>query len=498
MGIEPQSNRENSDLFRSIKASILVVDDEKRIRDGCSSILAKEGFNVQTAESGYDALKALETHYFDIILLDLMMPGISGMEILSHVKAADVDTVIIVITGYATVENSIAAMKRGAFDFISKPFSPDDLRLVISKAIEYIQTLQDIVHEKSRMRALINCLSDAVMATDRSKRVALANQAFLKTIGYQGREFIGKPARQLLLNDELDEMIDEALAMPKGEFNELTREITYRPLGETEESVLLARCVPFRDKVGRNLGTITVLQDITAIKRMNQMKSELVSMVSHEIRGPLNTVLMQVKLVSDGLAGQVTEKQKELLVRMSDRLKSLVKLSSELLDLAKIESGLINQEREVLQMADILEDQVAFFQTRAEGKKIKLNLLPIPDLTPVLANRANMEEVLSNLLSNAIKYTQENGTVTIRAAESHGYLCIEVSDTGIGIEKEEQDHILQRFYRVKNDKTRFIPGTGLGLAIVNSIVRAHHGRITLDSEFGKGSTFRVYLPFAPQ
>ncbi|MBN2123085.1 MAG: response regulator [Deltaproteobacteria bacterium] len=484
-------------LITPFEPRILVVDDEKRIRDGAHKMLTQDGYDVAVAENGFEGLKMIEKEHFDIILLDLMMPGLSGMEVLAHVKTLHPDTVTIVITGYATLEHSVEAMKKGAFDFLSKPFSPEDLRVVVAKAIEYIRTLQDIATEKSRVRVLINHLADGVMATDNRKNVALANPAFLKMVGDPGREALGRPVKHVVLSEKIEEMIDQALAMSEEEFVELTAEINHRPLGETQEAVLGVRCIPFRDRLGRSLGTVTVLHDITALKRMDQMKSDLVSMVAHEVRSPLNTVLMQVKIVTDGLAGTVSPKQKEILERITDRLKSLVTLSAELLDLAKIESGLLTQEKEKIHLEGLIRDQVDFYLPRAQDKGIRLTLKPLPDLAPVLANRYNMEEVISNLISNAIKYTPEEGAVTVSALMENDYLCIRVSDTGIGISEDDREHILDRFYRVKDDKTRHITGTGLGLAIVKSILKAHNGTIRIESEVDKGSTFSVYLPTIP-
>ena len=145
----------NIDLMQGQHATrILVVDDEKRIRDGCCTTLNGDGFDVESAENGFVGLKKIDEEHFDIILLDLMMPGLRGIDLLSHVKTKHPDTLVIVITGYATLEHAIDAMKKGAFDFISKPFSPDDLRSVIGRAIDYIRTLGDIAYEKSRMRVL--------------------------------------------------------------------------------------------------------------------------------------------------------------------------------------------------------------------------------------------------------------------------------------------------------------------------------------------------------
>lgn len=470
------------------KHNILVIDDEKRIRDVTNRMLTEEGFDVALAETGEIGMKMVDEKHYDIILLDLMMPGISGLDVLPHLKSHHPYSVVIVITGYATLEHSIEAMKKGAFDFIPKPFSPQDLRIVIVKAIEFIRTLQDIANEKSRMGILVNQLSGGVMATDIQKRVALANPAFLKMIDYFEEDAIGQLAGDVVRNKKIERMIDKALSMHEEKFADLTEELDF---GDT---ILSVRCIPFRDRLNRNLGTITVVYDITALKKMDQLKSDFVSMVAHEVRSPLNSIGMQLKVILDRLAGDVTEKQHEILDRASGKIKALNNLCTELLDLARIESGLIVQEKEKLNMGKLLQDQTAFFQEAARAKKIQLKLDTIPELQPMLANLGNMEEVFSNLISNAINYTPDGGKVTISAKVEKKYLCITVSDTGFGIPGEDLERIFERFFRVKNEKTRHIIGTGLGLPIVKSIVEAHNGKIKVESELGKGSRFYVYLP----
>ena len=158
------TERQSFDIL--FKPKILVVDDEKVIREGCREVLALEGFEILLAENGEQGLEMIEKVHFDVVLLDLMMPGLSGFDVLSRVKALHPDTSIVVITGYATIEHSIEAMKNGAFDFIPKPFSPDQLRVVVSKAIEHTSALKDIASEKSRMRVLIDLLANGVMVTD--------------------------------------------------------------------------------------------------------------------------------------------------------------------------------------------------------------------------------------------------------------------------------------------------------------------------------------------
>jgi len=491
--VENTEKQEIADTF-SFRPKVLVVDDEDRIQKACHRLLTREGCEVALAGNGIKGLKMIEEAHFDIVLLDLMMPGMSGMDVLTGIKARHPDTVIIVITGYATLEHSIETMKKGAFDFLSKPFSPQELRVVISKAIEFIRTLQDIASEKTRMRVMVNTLKEGVLTTDHQKSIVLANPAFLKMIGARTRSAVGRQVDEIVKNPRILEMIDQALAQTSGHFSEITNELALIPEDGKEETIIGVRCFPFRDRLDRNLGAVTVFHDITALKKMDQLKSDFVSMVAHEIKSPLNSILMQLKVVLDGLAGDLTEKQTEMLQRSADKITSLAQLASELLDLSKIESGLINQDRETLNLGQLITEQVQFFREKADAKSLNLIRKPVSEDLKVIANRTNIEEVLSNLISNAIRYTPSNGKIEVWADQTDDCVNLHVADTGLGIAKDEIDHIFDRFYRVKNEHTRFINGTGLGLAIVKSIVESHHGTIHVKSEPGKGSHFIVCLP----
>ncbi len=475
---------------------ILVVDDEHRIRDACRMVLREAGFDVDCVEDGSKGLEMIDRSHYDVVLLDLMMPMVSGFEVLEKIKALHPDTAVIVITGYSTLEHSIEAMKKGAFDFIPKPFTPEHLRVTVSKALSYTQALQDIAESRSRIRTLVNRLSDGVLCTDVHHKVVLANPAFLRMIDYLGENVLGRDIGEFLEILRITEMIHQTLDMAEEEFGELTAVVEKLGRAEGEETVLEVRCCPFRNRAGTNVGVITVLHDITALKKMDRMKSDFVSTVSHEIRGPMNSVLMQLQVVLDGLAGDLTRRQKEILERAGEKIRNLVAMASELLDLARIESGLIAQEREVLDLVEINRDQVTFHQARAESKSIRLSLDAPAALPPVLANRRNMEEVLSNLITNAITYTPSGGEVHVSLDSDGAFVRIRVRDTGMGIDAEDLPRLFQRFYRVRNERTRHIHGTGLGLAIVKGIVEAHQGRIDVSSEAGKGSVFTVHIPVA--
>jgi two-component system, OmpR family, phosphate regulon sensor histidine kinase PhoR len=485
-----------ADIDGTEKPRILVIDDEPRIRDACQMVLLEMGFEVALASEGAQGLAMLKEKHFDIILVDLMMPVLSGFDVLFQVRDKHPDTVVIVITGYATIEHSIEAMKKGAFDFIPKPFSPDQLRAVVNKSIKYTRALQDITDTKSRLRLMVNRLMDGVMTTDNEQRIVLTNPAFLHMLGYHGENVVGRLVAEVIPNETLVRMIDEALAMPPEIFTEIVQELCFEPRDGQSERILSVRCSPFRGRTGVNLGTITVLHDITAIKKIERMKSDFVSMVSHEIRSPMNSLLMQMKVILDGLAGEVTDKQREILERASGKMQNLTAMVSELLDLARIEAGLVTDEKETLDIRALLEEQVVFHLPGAQAKNISLQLEPLPVLPTIQANRRGMEEVFTNLITNAIKYSPRDRQIFLSVTLENGYIAVTVRDSGFGIPEEDLEQIFTRFYRVKDSNTREIHGTGLGLAIVKSIVDAHHGSIKVASKLGQGTAFTVLLPYA--
>ncbi len=474
---------------------ILVVDDEPRIREACRMVLEASGYSVTLAPDGPEGLRLIEAEHFDIILLDLMMPVLSGFDVLSRVKALHPDTIVIIITGYATLDHSVEAMKKGAFDFIPKPFTPDHLRVVVAKAIEHTRALRDIAETQSRMRVLINRISEGVMCANVQERVVLANPAFLRLVGSTLDKAAGRAVDEVVAIPELLDMVRTALSPAAGSgAPEIAAELELSLPGAAEPVIVDARCVPLRDRRGSVIGVIGMLHDITALKHMDRLKSEFVSMVSHEIRGPMASVMMQLKVVLDGLAGELTDKQRGILERAYDKIANQVQMAGELLDLARIESGLIAQEREEVEMIALIREQVDFHQARAAAARVELTLGPLPAEARLNANRRNMEEVLSNLIVNALKYSPDGGRATVSAQADGEYLVIRVADSGLGITAEDVTRIFNRFFRVKSEQTRFIQGTGLGLSLVKSIIESHQGRIEVASRPGAGSTFTVFLP----
>jgi two-component system, OmpR family, phosphate regulon sensor histidine kinase PhoR len=482
--------------------TILVVDDEKVIRDGCSRLLSREGYRVLTAVNGQEALGMLATEPVNLILCDLVMPVMGAFEVLEEVKVKHPELPLIIITGHGTVSNAVEAMKKGAYDFITKPFRADHMSLVIKRALDkqtlerrarelqdaQAQNLYDLAIEKSRIRSIINCMADGVLVTNRELEIVLHNPALTRLLELPG-SFDSPTALSACLPDEdLEQGLRSLLEMGHEESGLISREL------QQGNRTIHALSAPVPGLNGQVLGTVTVFQDITTFKELDEMKSNFIQMVSHELRSPLASIKQLLTVVLDGLAGETTEKQKELLGRSQLKIQSLLNLINDLLDVAKIESGHAFQQLVPLHLAEVLDQTVALLRPRAESHKVALLVELPPDLPLIQADPRSMEELFTNLISNAVHYSPDGGKVNICAVSHGDYLEVLVTDTGVGIEAEEIPKIFDKFYRVKHPKTRQVIGTGLGLAIVKGIVESHRGSIEVESEPGVGTTFRVLLP----
>ncbi len=492
----------------AINARILVVDDEQIMRDGCTRILSKGEWEVVTAENGEAGLEAIKKgDGFDLMLLDLMMPGISGMEVLEATRQVDANLLVVVITGYATVELAVEAMKKGAYDFIPKPFTPDQLRIVVQRALdkralqremevlrsEREKSLRDIATEKSRIMTIIHCMGDGVLVCDRDSCVVLTNPAAGRMLGMPESSLIGNQLATCGIDGTLTETIMESLRPVDPAFTGVSRELCP---GGSSPPYLRAHTAPVKNDMGETLGAVTVLQDITGLKELDRMKSDFVAMVSHELRSPVASVQQQLSVILEGLSGDLNERQVRMLTRAKERARGLLDLINDLLDLSKIEAGMAVQYKEPLNVEELLRKVHQSMVPEAEAKGLKLKLSMEEPMPSISGDRTNLEGVFTNLVNNAIKYTPEGGEVTIHATGDGKNVRIEISDTGIGISKGDLARIFDRFYRVKSEKTRQIVGTGLGLSIVKHIVEAHLGTISVESEEGAGSTFTVVLPAA--
>ena len=465
------------------------------------------GFNISTAASGQEALDGFKKIRPAIVLLDLKMPGMDGMEVLKRIREIDAGIIVIVITGYATVETAIQAMKQGAYDFIPKPFEPDQLRLIVNRASEKIRlemaakkfalerqrTLLDLGTEKSRIRTIIESLPNGVLVTNTLGQVVLVNPAFKQIIGFELDPPLGEGINRYLPDDGLCELV---INISKG------KHIDFEDIPEYEFSIskdqyFMAKGRPVLGQKNECLGAVVTIVEITALKMIDLLKSEFVAKVSHELRSPLSTIHEQLAVVLGDMMDIAPETDQKILGRAKEKTHSLISLIGDLLDLSRIEEGIICKEPVPVQLDKLLKSIIDFLQDKANAKKQTLTLEFLDNNIPDLqADPLALESVFGNLITNAINYTPENGQIRITVEMAGIHVKVDVIDNGFGIENRHLEQIFERFYRVKNDRTRYITGTGLGLPIVKELVQTMGGLVEADSTVGKGSTFTVLLPVA--
>jgi len=483
------------------KIKILVVDDEKVVRDGCHRVLSGKGYEVFSAENGQLAMDLLAKEPVDIILLDLKMPVMSGEEVLEKTRTRYPDIPVIIITGHGTVDTAVACMKNGAYDFITKPFQIDQFLLTINRAAEKrkleekarlyqeekLRNLYDLNLEKSRLRTIINCIANGVMVTNRNLEIVLHNPALMRLLEIADKIENPISVSQIINDDSLIATLKQIQAGEASKDGFISQEI------EAGKKLLRAFSAPALGPDGGVVGTVTVLQDITAFKQLDMMKSDFVNMVAHELRSPLVSIRQQDNVLLEGLAGPLQEKQRDFLTKGVRKIDQLLELINDLLDIAKIEAGKHIQHQVPTDIEQVMKDTISLMEPRAREQGITLNCF-CQNMRPVHADPKAIEEIFNNLITNAINYSPDGGQVTVNAEGLGEYMEIKVSDTGVGIDPEEVPKIFDKFYRVKHPKTRKVMGTGLGLSIVKGVVESHNGTIDVESVPDKGTTFRILLP----
>lgn len=484
--------------------NVMVVDDEENIRFAVERILRKVGCNVFKAADGKEALNILEKEKIEIVFLDLKMPGMDGMEVLQRIREIDEFILVIIITGYATIETAIEAMKQGAYDFIPKPFEADQLRLVARRALEKIyltkeaarleeerrRTLFDLATEKSRTHTIVEALPNGVLVTNSRNQIVLMNQVIKQYLGLDTYENIGKTLDECFTDEALCEFIKNIFQKQS-----IGNDIPTYEMELAENKILLVRGKPVLGEDEAFLGVVVIFVDISAIKRLDRLKSDFVAKVSHELRSPLSTIHEQMAFVlQDMLEQEQSLRDQKILARAQEKTRGLISLIEDLLDLSRLESGTAYQNIQAVQVEEVLSSLVDFVQGQAQEKNQTLSLhLPDSSLLPVYADPQALESIFHNLIANAIKYTPEQGEINVQVEPKQNCLQVIVEDNGFGIKEEEQERIFERFYRVKDEKTRNITGTGLGLAIVKGLLDDIGGSISVQSQPGEGSTFTVTL-----
>ena len=375
-------------------ARILVIDDDFGMREGCKRALQPHGFEVEVAATGEEGLLKVREGGFDLVLLDVMMPDVSGIDLLIPIQEYDPDLPCIIITGYASIELATQAIKLGAYDFVSKPFDSDTLLRAVNQGLE-------------------------------KRRLSLEVKRGLIT---KGRA--------------------EQLAREKSE-----------------------------------------------LEKIDKIKSQFTLLVAHELRAPVAAIQSYLKLILEGYVPP--ERQMEIIHKAERRARDQLELIGDLLDLAHLREASMKVSLVPMDISVPLRETVDMMRARADEKGLTIAVQIEPDLPLININGENMKRLWTNLISNAVKYNRPNGSIEITlGTHADGEIIATVRDTGIGIAPEYQERIFDDFVRTDEAKKMEAHGTGLGLSIAKRIVENYGGRIWVDSELGKGSTFTFVLPIA--
>jgi signal transduction histidine kinase len=401
----------------------------------------------------------------------------------------------------SAVTRSAQAIGAGNLDQVVPVLARDELgqladafNVMARQLRAYRQSSYDrLLRAQRTSQATIDSFPDPVLVIDPQGAVEMANPAAQRLLGVRPQKE-GEIVLTWAAPEPLRAPLERALLHQEPFRPDGLGQVVVLSLGG-QEHFFLPRVLPIADPYGNTLGAAVLLLDVTRFRLLDQVKSDLVATVSHELKTPLTGIRLVVHLLLEETVGSLTPKQTELLLDARDNAERLLTMINNLLDLAKIEEGRVRLRRVPEAPAALLQAAAEAVRPRAEDKEVALTVEAADDLPPVAIDAERMDHALRNLLDNALAHTERGGRITLGAAASDGAVVLSVADTGVGIPPEHLPHLFERFSRVPGRSSD--GGTGLGLAIVREIVTAHGGSITCESRPGEGTTFRITLPTSP-
>lgn len=370
----------------------------------------------------------------------------------------------------------------------------------LGAALENAQLYDEVIKSKAYIENLVENAGDAVVPTDMEDRILTWNRGAEVIFGYSKEEAVGMNLAIILPPRHLRELEE---IRNKVRLAGVIRNLEVRRKRKDGAIIDVALAVsPITDQEGHVIGFLHLAKDITEKKRfeqrlkdLDQMKSDFVSNVSHELRTPLTAIKGSVDNMLDGITGALNEKQTRYLTRIKSNADRLTRLINNILDLSRIEAGKIDLKPTYLSLAALAQEVAESIRPVAVEKLISLEVASRDLTATAWADRDKITQVLMNLVGNAVKFTTPHGKVTV-AVQRDGdqWAQISVTDTGPGIPSEEAKKIFDRFYQISRPGKQKTKGTGLGLSISKALVEMHGGKIWVESEVGRGSTFAFTLP----
>ena len=502
---------------------VLLIDDEEGIRKVMSIALRDAGYVVWIAESGEQGLEIFRRELPALVLTDIKMPGMDGIEVLRRIKDLATDSEVIIITGHGEMELAISALQLEASDFITKPIHDEALFIALKRAEEkislkrqlrdYTENLELRVKEATAevrrisdfQANLIDDSLDGIVAGDADRKVVIFNTSAQRLTGYGEEEVVG----QLTLEDLYGkELVDHWLSRQsqKGEPSS-------EDLSAHQDTTILSRQgkrIPIRlthtilEEKGQKVGCVTFFQDLREIRRLEKqlVQSERLAAIGQTSA----TIAHAIKNIVGGLKGGMFVVNKGFELANQEYLqngwdmvqRNIAKISSLAMDLLTY-SKERKPEYRLAQVNEVAGEVVELMKVRAEEFKVNLILEATDGLEPVAMDVSGIHQCLVNLLSNAIDACwpeicgHEQGQVVVRTCRHPDWaICVEVEDNGCGIEESDKEKIFTNFFSTKG-----ADGTGLGLMNVQKIAREHQGRMEVESVPHKGSVFRLLLPTGP-
>lgn len=390
-----------------------------------------------------------------------------------------------------TLTGPILALTRGAKSLAEgslnqslKVRSTDEIGQLTSSfnymASELTKNMSEISREKNRLEILLHNMSDGVISFSKDGELMLANAA----------------AMEMLDAEKMDMDFSaflRAYDISSGVYLDMGNEPSKQVIFPVGKQFINANFSPYYDTAGRVEGIVVVLQDITEQKKLDDMRKEFVANVSHELRTPLTTVKSYTETLMEG-AVEDKEIAMDFLGIIDSEADRMAFLVRDLLQLTRFDNKQVHLDITEIEMNEFLQATVRQNKIHAEAKQQELSFTPYPHMVVIFGDKDRVGQVVNNIVTNAIKYSLNQAKIRIYITEDAQYYKISVQDTGMGISREDLPRIFERFYRVDKARSRAMGGTGLGLAIAKEIMESHGGKLTAESEYGKGTTMTMWFP----